>query len=273
MDIVYFHAPTFIIISILSNTPCHLTCYYTDKKPLKHHTTRIVRGLEVPWGVYFCFVGWKAVEQSEVGDTLTHTFVIPDWSFCQTKWFTFRGTVSGELSPSVGPIFTHHHPGALMFEYYNTGDDAEGSIFGLEQRAHTFTPLVSHTIRYVRLKLYRTGLPRTSTLMIKGTVAGKPSGPILSSADTDGNTLPIGPPYEWRGLLLDAGYDLAAGVQYAMVLRSQAPDSSNRVNWRSDCSAPTYPRGENLYSHNGGGSWTKVPGCDYMFEEYGNPLE
>ncbi|GAH52378.1 unnamed protein product, partial [marine sediment metagenome] len=65
MDIDYIHAPSSITIITRTNNPCHLTCYYTDKKPLKHHTTRIVRGLEVPWGVYFCFVGWKAVEQNE----------------------------------------------------------------------------------------------------------------------------------------------------------------------------------------------------------------
>ncbi len=113
IDIEYFHTPDSIIISLLTNNPCHLTCYYTDKKPLKHHTTRIVRGLEVPWGVYFCFVAWKAIEQNEAGDTIWHTFVIPDWSYCQTKWFTFRGTIVEVLSPSVGPIFMHHHSGYL----------------------------------------------------------------------------------------------------------------------------------------------------------------
>ncbi|GAI64488.1 unnamed protein product, partial [marine sediment metagenome] len=84
MDIYYFHTPDTIIITLPTNNPCHLTCYYTDKTPRKHHTTRIIRGLEVPWGVYFCFVGWKAVEQNEAGDTLIHTFEIPEWSYCQT---------------------------------------------------------------------------------------------------------------------------------------------------------------------------------------------
>ncbi|MBA7549626.1 hypothetical protein ES705_42116 [subsurface metagenome] len=118
MDIDYIHAPSSITIITRTNNPCHLTCYYTDKKPLKHHTTRIVRGLEVPWGVYFCFVGWKAVKQNEPGDTRTHTFDIPDWSFCQTRWFTFRGTVAYVLSPSVGPIFKHHHPGLPVVETF-----------------------------------------------------------------------------------------------------------------------------------------------------------
>ncbi|GAJ12147.1 unnamed protein product, partial [marine sediment metagenome] len=113
LDMDYIHLAIGLIILLPTATPCHLTCYYTDKKPLKHHTERIIRGLTVPWGVYFCFVGWKAVEQNEPGDTLYHTFTFPDWEFCQTKWFTFRGEVDNILSPSVGPIFEHHHPGVI----------------------------------------------------------------------------------------------------------------------------------------------------------------
>ena len=111
MDIGYAYHPSSITISLPTNNPCHLTCYYTHIPPRKHHTTRIVRGLTVPWGVYFCFVAWKAVEQTEAGDTLTHTFEIPDWSYCQIKYFTFRGTISGKISPSVGPLFIKHHSG------------------------------------------------------------------------------------------------------------------------------------------------------------------
>lgn len=107
----YFHRPASITITLSTATPCHLTCYYTDKKPLKHHTSRTVRGITVPWGTYFCFVAWTPVRQAEDGDTLYHTFEIPDWQFCQTKWLTFRGTVDEVLSPSIGPIFQHHHQG------------------------------------------------------------------------------------------------------------------------------------------------------------------
>ncbi len=112
LTIAYSHTATSIITTITTNTPCHLTCYYTDKAPVRHRTSRTDRGLTLPWGAYFCFVAWKSVEQQEPGDTLTHTFEIPDWAFCHTKYFAFRGTVAGVLSPSVSPIFRHHHPGA-----------------------------------------------------------------------------------------------------------------------------------------------------------------
>ncbi|MBA7532626.1 hypothetical protein ES705_24852 [subsurface metagenome] len=111
LTIAYLHFTNAVLITITTNTPCHLTCYYTDKEPLSHRTSRNQRGLTLPWGVYYCFVGWLSLEQTEAGDTLIHTFEILDWSFCQTKWLAFRGTVAGELSPSVSPIFKHHHPG------------------------------------------------------------------------------------------------------------------------------------------------------------------
>ena len=112
-----------IRFSFWTNVPCHLTCYWTGKTPLKHHTTRVIRGLTVPWQTYFCFVGWQAVEQREYGCTLYHSFDFPSWSYCQTRWFTFRGTVDLVDSPSVGPIFKYHHPGAppYLTEEQTTG--------------------------------------------------------------------------------------------------------------------------------------------------------
>lgn len=119
----YFHNPTSITFTLSTSVPCHLWCYYTDKKPLRHRSARTVRGLLIPWGAYFCFVAYKKVEQTEKGDTFTHTFEIPDWQLCQTKWFTFRGEVDTVKAPSVGPIFKHHHSGIdsfanLSFENY-----------------------------------------------------------------------------------------------------------------------------------------------------------
>ncbi|MBA7580709.1 hypothetical protein ES708_22603 [subsurface metagenome] len=113
LTIAYSHTATSVIITITTNNPCHLTCYYTDKAPGRHRTARNQRGLTLPWGAYYCFVAWKEVEQIEAGDTLIHTFEIPDWSYCQTKYHAFRGTVAGELSPSVSALFKHHHPGLI----------------------------------------------------------------------------------------------------------------------------------------------------------------
>jgi len=273
LTIAYTHSPSSSWVTITTNTPCHLTCYYTDKPPLRHNTSRTDRGLTLPWGAYYCFVAWHSVEQIEPGDTLTHTFAITPWAYCQTKYFAYRGTVADVLSPSVSPIFQHHHPGANLYQHYNTGDQGEGSMFGDEWRAQTFTPIIPHKTNLLILKLFRTGLPGTLTAIIQPTLAGKPTGETLIAATTNANTLPTEPTYEWREIYLDLGYNLTAGLQYAIVLKSQAGTAANRTNWRTDCVSPTYLTGQALYSHNAGSTWTKVPTCDYMFEEYGTPQE
>lgn len=103
-----------IITTLQTNVPCHLTCYWTDKKPGKHPVSRTIRGIDVPWYTYFCFVAWHAVEQTEDGDTLCHTFNLSPWEICQTRWFTFRGNVDTALTPSVGPIFEHHLEATIL---------------------------------------------------------------------------------------------------------------------------------------------------------------
>ena len=118
LEVSYLHFETSIVITCTTNNPCHLTLYYTEKEPLRHATSRVKRGVALPWGAYFCFVAWNSVEQQEAGDTLTHTFEVPDWSYCQTKWFTFRGTVNGTLSPSVTALIKHHHRGAPVIKAF-----------------------------------------------------------------------------------------------------------------------------------------------------------
>ncbi|MBA7687030.1 hypothetical protein ES703_95490 [subsurface metagenome] len=116
LDIKQEYPPSSILITITTDVPCHLTCYITDKEPQIHKTSRNQRGLTLLWGVYYCFVAWTPLEQIEWGDTLIHTFLITPWLSCETKWVAFRGTVAGELSPSVSCIFQKHRP---FFPYWH----------------------------------------------------------------------------------------------------------------------------------------------------------
>lgn len=134
VNITYTHWDLGLTICLATDVPCHLTCYYTDKEPLKHHTSAVIRGLAVPWHTYFCFVAWKEVEQNEYGCTLYHTFDIPNWQQSQTKWFTFRGAVDLARSPSIGPIFKHHHPGGyprIEYLYPNAAGDLCQILIGV----------------------------------------------------------------------------------------------------------------------------------------------
>jgi len=113
LDLAYTHYDAGIYICVKTDIPCHLTLYHTASPPRRHKTSRTDRGLTLPWGAYFCFVAWTAAEQEQDGDTLYHLFNVFPWMVLTTKWFTFRGTIGGELSPSVSAIFEHSHPGGL----------------------------------------------------------------------------------------------------------------------------------------------------------------
>lgn len=264
------HGTTYIRIGVDSNNPCHLTCYWTDKKPGKHHHTRVVRGLLVPWGVYFCFVGWNAVEQLEAGDTLSHTFVLSIWEYCQIRWFTFRGTINGEISPSVGPIFQHHHIGTTLYEHYSTGNDDGWEFYSQYIRGETFTPELSHTITHIKLMLNRQGLPGTLYAHITPTLAGVPTVPDVSLGYIDGNTLTLLPTGKWYDIPLDPPYPLTAGTMYAIVCLAPSGNRHNFPEWQVDRTAPTYPRGTRCWSNDLGVTWNISPLYDYLFEEWGH---
>ncbi len=104
----------------ISDCPCHLTLYSTSIPPRKHAVSRVLRGLKIPWSTYFCFVSYIGYEQHEVGDTTTHTFLIYDWQYLDTRWFCITGTIAGVKSLSSSPIFKHRRPNYLKAYHRNT---------------------------------------------------------------------------------------------------------------------------------------------------------
>ena len=96
-------------ITTTTDVPCHLWLYWTEKEPWVHRSAKVKRGLSIPWAAYWCFVAWHKLEQTEAGDTTTHTFTWLGWVVCETKWFAFHGTIAGVDSPSDAPIFHKHY--------------------------------------------------------------------------------------------------------------------------------------------------------------------
>lgn len=94
-----------------TDTPCHLTLYWTTTRPLRHRTTRTFRGETFPWGAYFCFTGYQLIEQEEPGDTLFHTFPLSALTPPPIVYCVLAGTVAGTPSPSRSPIFSITYPG------------------------------------------------------------------------------------------------------------------------------------------------------------------
>lgn len=155
------------------------------------------------------------------------------------------------------------------YQYYNTGDDNDRDMYGVNHGAQSFTPTIDHLIGSVKLKLFRVGDPETITVSIKATTAGKPVGADLCSGTIEGTEITLNAAGEWYEIPLGNGFSLEKDTQYAIVVKAPDGDASNKVSWRADITSPTYTGGTYCGSTDSGVSWSTYSGVDCMFEEWG----
>lgn len=110
LDLKYEYLDTGFKLVATTDVPCHLYCRMTTTKPRKHSLPRMIRGLRITGDVRFCFTVYEDNEQEEVGDTITHTWLKPNWPICQTRWFYFVGKQGEDPSVSETAIFKFHYP-------------------------------------------------------------------------------------------------------------------------------------------------------------------
>lgn len=120
-----------INLGCTTNHACHLWQYWS---PLSPYTTK--KGLERR-GVVLCFLKNFAlkyhylIEQTEAGDTTTHTFPNTPWTVCTTRWYFFHGKHAGEWSPSNSPIFhIHRTQPPVTFYFYPNSHPETTSVDG-----------------------------------------------------------------------------------------------------------------------------------------------
>lgn len=114
----YVPAEFTVTISNTTDIPCHTWARVSLNPPDVHRVARMKRGLSMPEEYYFCFTAYTDYEQLEAGDTLVHTFLIPDWPFCTTKYFYFFGCQNWIFSKSTSAWFSYHNkfiPPAIGF--------------------------------------------------------------------------------------------------------------------------------------------------------------
>ncbi len=159
---------------------------------------------------------------------------------------------------------------AKLFERYNVGNDlAINSEYGALWSAQTFTPIESHSVSSVRLKLYRIGSPGTVTASIRAVDGSNhPTGSDLASGTTDGDTLTTDTGGEWREITFSTPYALSAGTRYAIVFRAPSGNSSNNITNIHNVSEG-YPGGNHERSSNSGSTWVTWATQENLFEEYG----
>ncbi len=156
-----------------------------------------------------------------------------------------------------------------IYQNYNTGDDGDYDIYGVNWGSQTFTPVLVHMISKLKLKLFRVGDPGTVNISIKLASGGKPIGGDLCVGTIEGTDLTLSANGEWYEITLGDGYTFAADTQYAIVVKAVGGDSGNKVSWRADTSSPTYAGGTVCTSSDSGIDWGTISAADFMFEEWG----
>jgi len=129
-NVTFTPTVTGYLVTVYTNNPAHLFMRWTETIPQKHVNKTIVRGAPVGTYIDQCFVVFTDTEQNELGDTWTHTFTLDNWTYCQTRWFYFWGTVGGVLSPSASCILKHHSTIYPFMDFYSDQDSGGDSVDG-----------------------------------------------------------------------------------------------------------------------------------------------
>lgn len=153
---------------------------------------------------------------------------------------------------------------AILDQRYESGDDSDLSVWGVNWEAQTFTVNVAHDIEIIEIKCRRVLSPGDITIGIRATAAGLPTGADLTSVTFSGNDLPTSD--TWITKYLTA-HGLSAATKYAIVIRAPSGDVSNYLVWRSDGTAPAYAGGARCHSANSGVDWAEDLNSDFMFRE------
>lgn len=109
-SIDYVPAYDSVTITLTTDIPCHVYFRFTDRPPRIHLKSGIRRGFPLIEDLRFCFTVFQDLEQDEAGDTYTHTFLIIDWYYCQTKYFYFWAKVGTWTVVSTSAPLKYHHP-------------------------------------------------------------------------------------------------------------------------------------------------------------------
>lgn len=105
----HYDGPT-KVVTVYTDIACHLYMRYQDTGIVHHPRIRVVRGVEFHRDPHLGFDNWVRIEQIEEGDTLEHTFVIPDFQPCETWYWQFESILEGLSSLSMSPVFHQHRP-------------------------------------------------------------------------------------------------------------------------------------------------------------------
>ena len=178
LTIAYTATTTAVTIVTTTDVACHLFMRWSLIIPKIHSKTVFRRGL--PWSTdkYYCFDAYTDNEQEEAGDTTTHTFIKTPWPFCETRYFYFFGTRSGQASPSESCVFTYHNASPAPPPPVETSDTCQtmsGTYHPCQWHSapsQTFTPDHDYKVTRISLILSRYDLTHKGPFTIKLVIPG-----------------------------------------------------------------------------------------------------
>jgi len=156
-----------------------------------------------------------------------------------------------------------------LWEHFNdNSDDSAGNVYAQECWAQTFTPSETHNLSKVAFKCCHFGVtPKTGGVAIRAVDgAGLPTGDDLAEATFDTHIFPASPAYGWAEITL-YGIELAAGTQYALLIRNPDAEVGDRLVLRMT-TAGGYPGGKLKRSTNYGVTWGHWWERDAQFETW-----
>ena len=134
----------------------------------------------------------------------------------------------------------------------------------------TFTPLISHTLTEIGLRVRRADVASGNFIVsIRNTDGnGHPTGEDLSSKTVLAESLPTDAAPPETIFTLDTEIPAPIDTKLAIVMRAPTMPSGKYVSCLRDTVTPTYPRGNLEDSVNSGGTWDGYD-QDFWFKEYG----
>lgn len=118
----------------------------------------------------------------------------------------------------------------------------------------------------VLFKMYRIGTPGTVTAELKlADGNGKPTGAVLATGTTDGDTLTTNAAGEERTITFAAPYTLSPDTQYCIYLYASGVGGGNSLVYKYNA-GEVYGGGDQIRSSDSGASWSVDANQDAYFE-------
>jgi len=170
---------------------------------------------------------------------------------------------------SAGIAWVNQRVGEVnQYESYDWQKTAYFQIYGNNRWSQNFTPLTSHTISSLKLRLKRVGTPGRVVCNIYRTApSGCPTGTLLTQKQEGSDLVSTGPWGDWFDFRFDYPLNLIKDTKYAIEVWVLGSNSSNRIEWIGN-TASQYPNGHACYSTNSGSTWTPHPTYALYFIEY-----